>query len=83
MLRLLVDTCVWLDMAKDYRHQPAFAALELLIEANEVSLIVPGQAVAEFARHKNRIINESDQSLSGTFKRVKEPVQRAAVRLAP
>ena len=58
MLRLLVDTCVWLDMAKDYRHQPTLAALEQLIEANEVSLILPGQAVAEFARNKDRIIKE-------------------------
>jgi hypothetical protein len=46
MLRLLVDTCVWLDMARDYRHQPALAALEQLIETNEVSLILPSQAVA-------------------------------------
>ena len=38
MLRLLIDTCVWLDMAKDYRHQPTLAALEQLIEANEASL---------------------------------------------
>ena len=41
MLRLLVDTCVWLDMAKDYCHQPTLAALEQLIEANEVSLVCP------------------------------------------
>jgi len=76
MLRLLVDTCVWLDMAKDYRHQPTLAALEQLIEANEVSLILPSQAVDEFARNKGRIIKESGQSLSSTFKRVKEAVKQ-------
>src|ERR1700722_10369387 len=76
MLRLLVDTCVWLDMAKDYRHQPTLAALEQLIEANEVSLVLPEQAVDEFARNKDRIIKESGKSLSSTFKRVKEAVRQ-------
>lgn len=76
MLRLLVDTCVWLDMAKDSRHQPTLAALEQLIEANEVSLILPSQAVTEFACNKDRIIKESGQSLSSTFKRVKEAVKQ-------
>ncbi|MBM0204056.1 DUF4935 domain-containing protein [Micromonospora sp. STR1s_5] len=56
MLRLLIDTCVWLDLAKDYRHQPTLASLEQLVESNEVSLIVPRQAVDEFARNKERII---------------------------
>ncbi len=76
MLRLLIDTCVWLDMARDYRHQPTLAALEQLIEANEVSIILPRQAVDEFARNKERIIRESGKSLSSTFKRVKEAVRQ-------
>ncbi len=76
MLKLLVDTCVWLDMAKDYRHQPTLAALEQLIEAKKVSLILPKQSVDEFARNKDRIIKESGKSLSSTFKRVKEAVKQ-------
>lgn len=76
MLRVLIDTCVWLDMAKDYRHQPTLTALEQLINAKEVSLILPSQAVDEFARNKERIISESGKSLSGTFKRVKEAVRQ-------
>jgi hypothetical protein len=42
-------------MAKDYRHQPTLAALEQLIEANEVALILPKQAVDEFATPRPRI----------------------------
>jgi hypothetical protein len=76
MLRLLIDTCVWLDMAKDYRHQPTLAALEQLIEAKQVALIMPSQAINEFARNKERIIRESGKSLSSTFKRVKEAVRQ-------
>ena len=67
MLHLLTDTFVWLDMAKDYRHQPTLAALEQMIEANEVALILPKQAVDEFARNKDRIIKDSGKSLSSTF----------------
>lgn len=76
MLRVLIDTCVWLDMAKDYRHRPTLAALEQLVEAKEVSFILPCQAVDEFARNKDRIIRESGRSLSSTFKRVKEAVRQ-------
>jgi hypothetical protein len=76
VLHLLIDTCVWLDMAKDYRHQPTLAALEQMIEANEVALILPTQAAEEFARNKDRIIKDSGKSLSSTFKRVKEAVKQ-------
>ena len=76
MLHLLVDTCVWLDMAKDYRHQPTLAALEQMIEAGEVDLILPRQSVDEFARNKDRLIRESGKSLGSTFKRVKEAVRQ-------
>jgi hypothetical protein len=76
MLRLLVDTCVWLDMAKDYRHQSTLAALEQLIESSEVSLVLPKQTVDEFTRNKDRIIKESGNSLSSTFKRIKAAVKQ-------
>lgn len=76
MLRLLLDTCVWLDIAKDYRHQPTLAALEQMLEAGEVTLILPRQSVDEFARNKERIIRDSGKSLSSTFKRVKDAVRQ-------
>lgn len=75
MLRVLIDTCVYLDLAKDYRHQPTLRALEQLINVGEVSLVLPRQAVDEFARNKQRIIKESGKSLSSTFKRVKAAVR--------
>ena len=33
-LKLAVDTCVWLDLAKDYRLEPVVSALEDLIKGN-------------------------------------------------
>lgn len=76
VLKLLIDTCVWLDMAKDHRHGPTLQALEQLVDANEVRLILPKQSVDEFARNKERIVRESGRSLSSTFKRVKEAVRQ-------
>lgn len=75
MLRVLIDTCVWLDMAKDYRHQQTLHALESMIGTGDVELILPKQAVEEFARNKERIVRDSGKSLSGTLKRVKDAVR--------
>jgi PIN domain-containing protein len=76
MLRLLVDTCVWLDVAKDHRQENTLSVLEELIRLGEAALIVPTVVLAEFERHKARIVDESRRSLSGVFKRVKEAVDR-------
>ena len=76
MLRVLIDTCVYLDLAKDYRHQPTLRALEQLINVGQISLILPRQVVDEFDRNKDRIVRESGQSLSSTFKRVKTAVRQ-------
>lgn len=76
MLYLLIDTCVWFDLAKDYRHQPTLQALEQMIEGGNVQVALPRQALDEFARNKERIIKESGQSLSSTFKRVKDAIRQ-------
>jgi predicted nucleic acid-binding protein len=54
-LKLLIDTSVWLDLAKDYRHQPVISALEDLISVGEIELLVPQLVLDEFTRNKNRI----------------------------
>lgn len=63
MLHLLIDTCVWLDLSKDYRSQPLINALEDLVAANEIRLIVPQIVVDEFLRNKSRVIAEAQRGL--------------------
>jgi hypothetical protein len=75
-LELLVDTCVWLGIAEDHRQQPLLAALEELIKAGEISLIIPQVVKDEFARNKERIATESGRSLSSVIKRVKGAVDK-------
>lgn len=78
MFNILIDTCVWLDLAKDYQQQAILSALEDLIQQQEISLILPRTVVQEFDRNKARLIEESSRSLSSTFKRVKEAVEKFA-----
>ena len=75
-LQLMIDTCVWLDIAKDYRQRPTIRALEELIKADAIQLLVPQQVIDEFTRNKERIVKESGQSLASTFRRVKEAVKQ-------
>lgn len=76
MLNALIDTCVWLDLAKDYKQRAILAALEELIQQGEIELILPRTIINEFARNKVRVIEESNRSLSSTLKRVKDVVEK-------
>ena len=76
MFKLLIDTCVWLDIAKDHQQQATLALLENLVRQGEVSLIVPRIVTDEFARNKARIVQESQRSLSSVLKRAKEVVHQ-------
>ncbi len=75
-LQLMVDTDVWFELAKDYRQRPTITALEELKKAGVLQLLVPQQVMDEFARNKARIIKESGQSLTATFRRVKDAVRQ-------
>lgn len=74
MFQILIDTCVWLDIAKDRKQQPLLTALERLLEHKEIELIVPRIVVDEFNRHKARIVQDATKSMSSTLKRAKELV---------
>jgi hypothetical protein len=76
MFKILVDTCVWLDLAKDYQRQAVLGVLEELVRQKEVTIILPRTVLDEFTRNKARVAEESGRSLSGVLKRVKQVVDR-------
>jgi hypothetical protein len=76
LFKILIDTCVWLDLAKDYQQQTILAALEELVQQGDVELILPRTVIDEFARNKERVIEQSSRSISSTLKRVKEVVEK-------
>jgi hypothetical protein len=76
MFNLLIDTCVWLDLAKDQQQQATLGVLEELVQHKSVALIVPTIVRNEFARNKARIVQESQRSISSVLKRAKEIVHQ-------
>lgn len=76
MFHILIDTCVWLDIAKDRKQQTLLTALERLIEHEKIKLIVPQQVIDEFGRNKARIVKDSTQSISTTIRRARELVEQ-------
>ncbi len=72
--KLLIDTSVWLDLAKDYRLSAVLTALEDLIDAGTVRLIMPDIVLDEFERNRDRVVEQSRRSFSSHIKRVREAV---------
>jgi hypothetical protein len=76
MFKILIDTCVWLDLAKDYQEQSVLGVLEELVRQKQVSIILPRTVFDEFSRNKARVAEDGGRSLSTVLKRAKEVVHR-------
>ena len=63
-VRLLIDTDIWLNLAKDYPMAPVLTAIEDLINAKAIELIMPQVVLDEFARNRDRLVEDSKRSLS-------------------
>jgi len=74
-VQMLVDTCVWLDIAGDHRNRHLVHTLEQLV-GSQLDFIVPRIIVDEFARNKERLVRESSQSLASALRRTRELEQR-------
>lgn len=78
MTKLLIDTCVWLDIAKTSKGEDILNLLDEFIRNEEVSIILPRIIIEEFDRNKERIITDAGKSLSSHFKKVKALVSEHA-----
>ncbi|MFA6072153.1 MAG: PIN domain-containing protein [Janthinobacterium sp.] len=76
MHKILIDTCTWLDLAKDPDQQVMLTIIEELIGVGELGLIVPETVIHEIDRNKARVVTETGKSLSGILKRAKEAVNK-------
>lgn len=72
---LLLDTCVWLDIAGDHRNRHLIHTMENL---NGIGLyfLVPRLVLEEFERNKERLVKESAQSLSSALRRARDATER-------
>jgi hypothetical protein len=74
MLKMLVDTCVWLDMAKSPAQAKNLEILMNLRAEDDVNIIVPQIVLDEFQRNRDRVIAEHIKSINTTLSRAKEIV---------
>ena len=78
MVKLCIDTCVWLDIAKTTKGEELLNLRSEFIERQEVTIILPEIVITEFDRNKDRIVVDAGKSLSSHFKKVKEMVAEHA-----
>src|SRR5439155_19300199 len=76
MFRMLVDTCVWLDVARDRKQIALLGVVEQMIRRRLLSLIVPRLLLDEFRRNRARIEKDSAKSLASQLKIVKDAVKK-------
>jgi hypothetical protein len=72
MLKLLIDTCVWIDLAKDHHQHVILQALDHLVTEKKVLVLVPPLVGDEFERNKGNIVEKNRKSLSASLKRAKD-----------
>jgi len=56
MLRLLVDTSVWIDTAKGVHGERLIAAVRTLVHQRQVELLVPQVVVEEYDRNREQVV---------------------------
>lgn len=74
---MLVDTCVWLDLAQEQKHTLLLLVIESMVKADLLSLIVPCVVLEEFHKNRTRVAEASARSLTAHFLQVKDAVERA------
>lgn len=77
MFTVLIDTCVWLDLAQDQKLTPLLLVVENMVRDKKLSLVVPRVVYDEFHKNRARVAKASARSLAGHFQQVKDAVNKA------
>jgi hypothetical protein len=72
VLRLLVDTSVWLDLAKRRDGQRWIVPIRVLMHQGELELLVPSVVIAEFERNRPRAEAAVTASVLDRFRQVRQ-----------
>lgn len=71
---LMLDTCVWLELASKKSEMRTLAAIEFLVSEGTVALLLPTLVKDEFERNKDRVADQTRRRLSQECKLVREIV---------
>ena len=77
MFNVLIDTCVWLDLAEKSQQTPLMEPLEALLSYGGVNLLFPQIVKDEFAKSRARVAERSTKGLSTHFNLVKDAIRRS------
>jgi len=72
---MMLDTCVLLDISTRKSDLPIVSALEELVSAGSVRLVIPDLVVSEFDRNKDDVAEKTRRRLSQEFKQVRSVVE--------
>ncbi|MGA6129125.1 MULTISPECIES: PIN domain-containing protein [unclassified Microbacterium] len=72
MMRILVDTSTWLDLARRRNGQRWIVALRVLVHQGDVELMVPPLIVDEFDRNRERVEAAMTSSVASRFKALRQ-----------
>lgn len=75
MLHLLIDTSVWLDLAKRRDGQKLIHALGQVVMDGDVELLVPELVIEEFERNRERIEQSMTTSVADRFKLLQKDLE--------
>ncbi|MFH7600013.1 PIN domain-containing protein [Streptomyces racemochromogenes] len=75
MLRLLIDTSVWLNIAKRRDGQQIIAPLRVLLHQNKLEILVPALILDEFDRNRPRAEAATSQSVRERFRLLRQDLQ--------
>ncbi len=78
MLRLLVDTCVWLDLAKSKNGQALIVPLRVLKHWKRLELLVPQVVIDEFERNRPAAEARVAQSVADRFRELRRDLHEYA-----
>lgn len=72
MLRMLVDTSTWLDLARRRDGQRWIVALRVLIHQGQIELLVPPVIIDEFDRNRDRVATTMTSSVASRFRALRQ-----------
>lgn len=77
--KLMLDTCVWLDIAKNPSLKPLGLVLKQLLESNNLIILTTDIIREEFLRNKDRVIDMSRQKMAQEITNIKSLINLAPV----
>jgi hypothetical protein len=75
MLKLLIDTNIWIDLAGNFKEQPLVVVLELLLREERAELLVPSVVLKEFEAKREGTERTAAQRASSFFSGAKAVVE--------